>query len=135
MKTKYTNGMKANVEQATANAAPRQQRPFESLDDIEKRIQGILQGMMRERWLPIALRSLIVEEVASMRMILKESASAMPRLAQTSHSLALSTFTFGDCMYDSDTVRQIRVLDLELNPNALVFAGLIEGDFASELAS
>ncbi|MEM9158062.1 MAG: hypothetical protein AAGB46_03360 [Verrucomicrobiota bacterium] len=95
------------------------------------RMQRILESLIDEMWLPMGLRTMLAEEITSLRDQLEKALIELGKVAERIHAVALSTFSYSDLMSRSETVAQLRILDLELNPGrysgSRLGSGLVSG--------
>ena len=82
-----------------------------------KRMQKILESLLGESWLPMGLRAMLVEEISEMQYQLQNTVLGMEEVSARVHAIALSSFSYEDLLSRSEAIAQLRVLDLELNPN------------------
>lgn len=86
-------------------------------DTAIKRMQTILESLLGESWLPMGLRSMLVEEISEMQSQLQNRVLGMEEVSARVHAIALSSFSYEDLLSRSEAIAQLRILDLELNPN------------------
>ena len=90
--------------------------PVVNVESAIGRMQKILEALVDEMWLPMGLRTMLVEEITTLQDQLEKAMIKLGSVAERIHAVALSTFSYRELMSRSETVAQLRILDLELNP-------------------
>ena len=101
-------------------------RPFVGRSAAVGRIERILAAIRDESWLPLGLRTLLAEEVTSLRDELCRGEITLEQVGERVHGIALSSFAYREVVMRSEAVTQLRVLDLELNPDFRLSASIAE---------
>ncbi|MCH6258768.1 hypothetical protein MLD52_19575 [Puniceicoccaceae bacterium K14] len=92
--------------------------PLINCETIQSKLHEALKRLMQENWLPHGLRSLLVEELLSVKDELSADQPDVSNIAKRVHSIALTTFSYPKTILNSKTVTIVRVLDLEMTPFA-----------------
>lgn len=85
-----------------------------NLTKLRDRVDLALEALSREAWLPMGLRTVLVEEISRFRALVNAREPDVVALAKQMNSIALFAFSYGDAVANSEAVTQIRILDLEL---------------------
>tara|TARA_B110000196_G_scaffold175365_1_gene150432 strand:+ start:2728 stop:3153 length:426 start_codon:yes stop_codon:yes gene_type:complete len=92
--------------------------PVPTVGNLKKRIKKILVALLKETWLPIALRGHMAKKVADLEEILKcQNLSNLSMLTNEVSSISLMLAMYGNTHSDSELITQMRMLDQELNPS------------------
>ena len=93
--------------------------PVPTVENLKKRIQKILVALLKETWLPIALRGHMAKKVADLEEILNcQNLSNSSMLTNEVPSISFMLAMYGNTHPDSELIAQMRMLDQELNPSA-----------------
>lgn len=97
--------------------SPNESKVTHKLDEtVSHRIQRIEESLKRESWLPASFRSMVASELPELIKLTKiKGKLGRGRLAMQVLALSLASWTYGLSPLDSETISQIRVLDLELS--------------------
>lgn len=82
-----------------------------------ERMAKLLEALGEDVWLPMELRSHLVDEIPLLqRSLSSDGETEHMEAARRIHELAHLSFAYGPEMLDSEAIMQLRILDLELNP-------------------
>lgn len=79
-----------------------------------RRLLEVFNAMMRERWLPIALRTLVVHDLPLLRRSLEGGRSKEGESLRRLRDLASAAAGYGKKVYRSETISLVRALEYEL---------------------
>ena len=73
-----------------------------NIEAIQARLRKCHFNLMREDWLPMGLRSLVVEKLPTIQRLLERKNPNFDEIAAHAHSLALCIYSYGDRLLDLD---------------------------------
>lgn len=83
---------------------------------VYQRIRLIQESVGKESWLPISFRGMVASELPELiKLTRAKGRTGRLRLAKLVCALAVTSLSFNINPLESETISQIRILDLELN--------------------
>lgn len=96
-------------------------------ESLQGRIGLIKESLERETWLPISMRSAIAADLPNLKNLSRKARRfGRAKLAAQVFALALATWQLGPSPLESETLMQIRTLDLELNGSPIIEEGMAD---------
>lgn len=84
--------------------------------NLRDRISEISEKLADESSLPMGLRTRLAEELSALLTQSGEPGTQVEEMAEKIHTMALVAYAYGESALQSDTLKKVRSLDLEMEP-------------------